>query len=72
MHTCSCGVAQKFRKCHEPEHIQALDYRIHVFEKMGRLENAQRDAEWLLDIAPRALEVRIPCLISPKTLDLLC
>ncbi|KAH6690545.1 hypothetical protein F5X68DRAFT_259962 [Plectosphaerella plurivora] len=56
MHVCSCGVGEKFQKCHEPQHIQALDYRIHVFEKMARRENAQKDAEWLLEIAPRALE----------------
>lgn len=55
MHNCSCN-AKKFAKCHEAEHIQALDYRIHVFDKMGRYDKAKKDAEWLLEIAPRALE----------------
>lgn len=58
MHTCSCGVSQKFNKCHDTTHIQALEYRIHVFDKMSRPDHAKRDAEWLLEIAPRALEVR--------------
>ncbi|KAM0333038.1 hypothetical protein ACHAQA_001695 [Verticillium albo-atrum] len=56
MHNCSCGVSSKYKKCHEPSHIQSLDYRAAVFEKMGRLDLAKKDAEWLLEIAPRSLE----------------
>lgn len=37
--------------------MQALDYRAACFEKMGNLEKARKDAEWLLEIAPRRLEV---------------
>ncbi|KAM0281586.1 hypothetical protein ACHAQH_003455 [Verticillium albo-atrum] len=56
MHKCNCGVSNKYKKCHEPSHVQALDYRAAVFEKMGRLDLARKDAEWLLEIAPRSLE----------------
>ncbi|EEY14176.1 conserved hypothetical protein [Verticillium alfalfae VaMs.102] len=56
MHKCSCDASRKYKKCHEPSHIQALDYRAAVFEKMGRLELAKKDAAWLLEIAPRSLE----------------
>lgn len=57
MHKCSCDASRKYKKCHEPSHIQALDYRAAVFEKMGRLDLAKKDAAWLLEIAPRSLEV---------------
>ncbi|PNH61236.1 hypothetical protein VD0002_g6525 [Verticillium dahliae] len=56
MHKCSCDASRKYKKCHEPSHIQALDYRAAVFEKMGRLDLAKKDAAWLLEIAPRSLE----------------
>ncbi|KAG7113815.1 Beta-hexosaminidase like protein [Verticillium longisporum] len=36
--------------------LEALDYRAAVFEKMGRLDLAKKDAAWLLEIAPRSLE----------------
>ncbi|ROT41125.1 hypothetical protein SODALDRAFT_330833 [Sodiomyces alkalinus F11] len=55
MYNCRCNVSLKWDKCHDPYHIRALDYRAAVFEKED-LHLAKRDAEWLLQTAPRALE----------------
>ncbi|KAL2759010.1 hypothetical protein ACRALDRAFT_2026411 [Sodiomyces alcalophilus JCM 7366] len=55
MYNCKCQASQKWDKCHDPHHIRALDYRAAVFEKED-LHFAKRDAEWLLEIAPRALD----------------
>ncbi|KAI8300391.1 hypothetical protein K4K59_001649 [Colletotrichum sp. SAR11_240] len=53
---CKCGAEKTWGKCHREGHVQALDYRAACFEKMGNLEKARKDAEWLLEIAPRRLE----------------
>lgn len=39
-------------------HIQALDYRAATFEDIKELERAQKDAEWMLELAPRLPDVR--------------
>ncbi|KAF4880604.1 hypothetical protein CGCSCA1_v000122 [Colletotrichum siamense] len=53
---CKCGAEKTWGKCHREGHVQALDYRAACFEKMGNLEKARKDAEWLLEIAPKRLE----------------
>ncbi|KAK2012586.1 F-box domain-containing protein [Colletotrichum eremochloae] len=53
---CKCGAEKTWGRCHRETHVQALDYRAACFEKMGNLDKARRDAEWLLEIAPRRLE----------------
>ncbi|RGP59381.1 f-box tpr repeat pof3 [Fusarium longipes] len=42
-----------FNKCDNKLHIQALDYRAATFEDIKELERAQKDAEWMLELAPR-------------------
>ncbi|KAK1589718.1 F-box domain-containing protein [Colletotrichum navitas] len=58
---CKCGAEKTWGRCHRESHVQALDYRAACFEKMGNLDKARRDAEWLLEIAPRRLEVGYQC-----------
>ncbi|WYZ41832.1 hypothetical protein EsH8_V_000727 [Colletotrichum jinshuiense] len=53
---CKCGAEKTWGRCHREGHVQALDYRAACFEKMGKLDMARRDSEWLLEIAPRRLE----------------
>ncbi|EWG40100.1 hypothetical protein FVEG_02642 [Fusarium verticillioides 7600] len=53
MYTCACTVRNTFSKCDNKLHIQALDYRAATFEEMKELERAQKDAEWILELAPR-------------------
>ncbi|KAF6815396.1 f-box domain-containing protein, partial [Colletotrichum plurivorum] len=53
---CKCGAEKTWGRCHRDGHVQALDYRAACFEKMEKLDMARRDAEWLLEIAPRRLE----------------
>lgn len=57
MYTCKCSVGKTFNKCENVLHIQALDYRAATFEALQELGRAQRDAEWILELAPRLLEV---------------
>lgn len=57
MYTCSCAVGKTFSKCPAADHVTALDSRAATFEAMGELARARADAEWLLEIAPRRLEV---------------
>lgn len=57
MYTCQCSVGKTFNKCENLLHIQALDYRAATFEALQELARAQRDAEWILELAPRLLEV---------------
>jgi F-box/TPR repeat protein Pof3 len=64
MENCNCLVSKTFGECYVLSHIKALDYRAGVYEKMGHLDRAQRDAEWILEIAPRALEVGIYLFLS--------
>lgn len=59
MYNCKCDVSLKWDKCHDQYHIRALDYRATAFEKED-VRLAKRDAEWLLEMAPRALEVSFP------------
>ncbi|CAM1500950.1 Fc.00g101120.m01.CDS01 [Cosmosporella sp. VM-42] len=53
MYNCSCSVGKTFNKCDKASHIQALDYRAATFEAIQELERARRDAEWILELAPR-------------------
>ncbi|KAJ4265533.1 hypothetical protein NW762_004822 [Fusarium torreyae] len=53
MYTCTCTVGKTFNKCDNKLHIQALDYRAATFEELKELERAQKDAEWILELAPR-------------------
>ncbi|KAF7556227.1 hypothetical protein G7046_g6372 [Stylonectria norvegica] len=53
MYTCTCTVGKTFNKCDKPLHIQALDYRAATFEALQELDRARRDAEWMLELAPR-------------------
>jgi F-box/TPR repeat protein Pof3 len=62
MHTCQCQVAKTYSKCSSRTHVMALDYRAATLEAMGKLDLARRDAEWLLELAPRNMEVGPPPL----------
>ncbi|CCE29506.1 uncharacterized protein CPUR_03199 [Claviceps purpurea 20.1] len=53
MHTCNCSVSEKFEKCYNMQHIKALHARSSMYEAMGKLDLAEDDAEWLLELAPR-------------------
>ncbi|KAJ4021947.1 hypothetical protein NW766_000976 [Fusarium irregulare] len=53
MYTCECEVRKTFNKCDNKLHIQALDHRAATFEDIKELERAQKDAEWMLELAPR-------------------
>lgn len=57
MYSCTCSVGKTFNKCDKDDHIQALDYRAATFEALEELERARRDAEWMLELAPRRLDV---------------
>lgn len=59
MYNCKCFVGKTFNKCDNPKHIQALDYRAATFEAMGELERAKKDAEWMLELAPRFPDVHL-------------
>jgi F-box/TPR repeat protein Pof3 len=50
-------VGRTFNKCDNLLHIQALDYRAATFEAMNELERARKDAEWILELAPRLPDV---------------
>ncbi|KJZ78171.1 hypothetical protein HIM_02209 [Hirsutella minnesotensis 3608] len=53
MFTCHCDVGRMFNKCDHQLHISALDYRAATFEAMQQLDRAERDAQWILELAPR-------------------
>ncbi|KAG6151197.1 hypothetical protein E4U11_007973 [Claviceps purpurea] len=53
MYTCHCDVGRTFSKCDNVYHIQALDLQISSFEALGKLDNAIKNAEWMLELAPR-------------------
>ncbi|KND86674.1 hypothetical protein TOPH_08677 [Tolypocladium ophioglossoides CBS 100239] len=53
MCACECDVGKTFNKCDNPLHIKALDYRAATFEAMKELGRAKKDAEWMLELAPR-------------------
>lgn len=57
MYNCTCTVGKTFNKCDDILHIQALDYRAATFEALQELERARRDAEWILELAPRLPDV---------------
>lgn len=61
MYNCKCHIGQTFNKCDKSAHIQALDYRAATFEQLEELERAKKDAEWMLELAPRLPDVRIIC-----------
>ncbi|CCE33753.1 uncharacterized protein CPUR_07679 [Claviceps purpurea 20.1] len=52
MHTCHCDVGRMFSKCDNGYHIQALESRAAIFEALGNLDHAMKDAEWMLELAP--------------------
>lgn len=58
MYKCQCPVGKTFNKCEHSLHVQALDYRAATFEALQELDRARRDAEWMLELAPRRLDVR--------------
>lgn len=58
MFTCTCSVGKTFSKCDDSVHIKALDYRAATFESLKELDRARRDAEWILELAPRLPDVR--------------
>lgn len=58
MYTCVCDVGKTFNKCDNILHINALDYRAATFEALWELERAAKDAEWMLELAPRRPDVR--------------
>ena len=60
MYTCECEVRKTFNKCDNKLHIQALDHRAATFEDIKELERAQKDAEWMLELAPRLPDVSRP------------
>ncbi|CCE33163.1 uncharacterized protein CPUR_07087 [Claviceps purpurea 20.1] len=53
MYTCHCDVGRMFSKCDNGYHIQILDFRAATFEALGKLDHAMKDAEWILELAPR-------------------
>jgi F-box/TPR repeat protein Pof3 len=57
LHNCKCEVGKTFDQCDNKLHIQALDYRAATFEAMGELDRARRDADWMLELAPRLPDV---------------
>lgn len=58
MYTCKCPVGKTFNKCDNKHHIQALDYRAATWEALQEFDRARRDAEWILELAPRLPDVR--------------
>lgn len=57
MYKCECPVGKTFSNCDYSAHIQALDYRAATFEALKELGRARKDAEWILELAPRRLDV---------------
>ncbi|GJN76328.1 hypothetical protein PLICBS_010440 [Purpureocillium lilacinum] len=53
LYRCACDVGKTFKKCRNPLHIKALDYRAGTFEALKALDRARKDAEWMLELAPR-------------------
>ncbi|CCE29408.1 uncharacterized protein CPUR_03101 [Claviceps purpurea 20.1] len=53
MYTCHCDVGREFNKCDNMYHIQALDFQAITFEALGKLDHAVKNAEWILELAPR-------------------
>ncbi|KAG6156218.1 hypothetical protein E4U11_005697 [Claviceps purpurea] len=53
MYTCHCDVGRIFSKCDNGYHIQALESRAATFEALGKLDHSMKDAEWILELAPR-------------------
>ncbi|KAG6152098.1 hypothetical protein E4U11_007636, partial [Claviceps purpurea] len=50
---CPCNVGILFKKCDNSHHIQALDSRAATYEALSKLDQAIKDAEWILELAPR-------------------
>ncbi|KAG6159130.1 hypothetical protein E4U11_004393 [Claviceps purpurea] len=53
MYTCNCVIGRRFGKCANPHHIEALELRAATFAALGQLDNAMKDAEWILELAPQ-------------------
>ena len=58
MKACQCA-AKPQEKCSNELHIHALDSRAAVFEKMDQIDRAKKDAEWILELAPRLPQVSL-------------
>ncbi|EFY92920.1 hypothetical protein MAC_01158 [Metarhizium acridum CQMa 102] len=65
MYNCKCDVGRTFNKCDNRNHIQALDYRAATFEALGKLDRAKKDAEWILELAPRLPDLTLLLRASP-------
>lgn len=53
MYNCKCDIGKTFNKCDNYQHAQALDFRAATFEALEKLDRAKKDAEWILELAPR-------------------
>ncbi|CCE29382.1 uncharacterized protein CPUR_03075 [Claviceps purpurea 20.1] len=53
MYTCHCDVGKAFGNCDNAQHIEALKSRSAMYEALGKLDRAKKDAEWMLELAPR-------------------
>ncbi|KAG6164854.1 hypothetical protein E4U11_000860 [Claviceps purpurea] len=42
-----------FGNCDNAQHIEALKSRSAMYEALGKLDRAKKDAEWMLELAPR-------------------
>lgn len=60
MYNCKCEIGRTFSKCNNIHHIQALDFRAATFEALDKLDRAMKDAEWILELAPRLPDVSGP------------
>lgn len=60
MYTCHCKVGRMFNKCNRVHHIQALDLRAATYEALHKLDQAKKDAEWILELAPHLPDVSGP------------
>lgn len=63
LNTCNCSVGKSFGNCDNILHIQALDYRAATFEALEELDRAKKDAEWMLEIAPRCPDVGVSAFV---------
>lgn len=66
MYNCKCEVGKTFNKCDNKNHIQALDYRAATFEALEKLDRAKKDAEWMLELAPRLPDVGTHLLYASR------
>lgn len=67
MYTCNCVIGRRFGKCANPHHIEALELRAATFAALGQLDNAMKDAEWILELAPQLPDVSCPAVNITKS-----